>query len=589
MTDGNKVFRGEKDKPSPAERRKYRIAAAAAVLLVLGLALLLHGGGETRRYERYRRQAAECYQSGDYDQALSELRKAEAIRSSKEVRMLMVDCYEAQGNWDMALETLRQMDLDDEVVAERIAALERRKQEEQGEGLCVVAGQSYDAATTELDLRGMGLGNGVLQELLQLHALNRLSLADNAITELGPLAGLGGLRSLDLGGNRVTDISPLAKLSYLRSLNLDGNPVTDLRPLYGLEELNSLSLLGVELPDGELEALSAALPYCVILTDGEKEGVRGVWLSGVRFSTDVTELDLSGLGLRDISCLSMCTQLRKLTLTDNEISDLSPLMNLQELERLRLAGNQITDLRPLMGMSGLRQLDVSRNAISETSALGGLERLQSLDLSDNPIRDFSGLKKLRNLEALRLENTGITDEDLPVFYEMNRLNLLTLDRNEGLTAEAMKALRARMPDCAISHGTLVLVVSLGGEDFRTDITSLHLEGTEISNLFGLEKFDCLETVQLSRNSIEDLSAFQNTHSRHTIRYLDLSFNKIRDLSPLAALTALEVLDLRSNNISSLGPLPRMTQLKKLDLSGNPLEPEQIEELRRALPDCEIIF
>ena len=146
-----------------------------------------------------------------------------------------------------------------------------------------------------------------------------------------------------------------------------------------------------------------------------------------------------------------------------------------------------------------------------------------------------------------------------------------------------------MPDCAISHGSLVLVVSLGGEDFRTDSTSLFLEGTEISNLIGLEKFECLETVQLGRNSIEDLSAFQNTHSRDTIRYLDLSFNKIQDLSPLASLSALETLDLRSNSISSLGPLMRMNSLKKLDLSGNPLEPEQIVELREYLPDCEIIF
>ena len=589
MTAGSKTFRSEKEKPSRAERRRYRIAAAAAVLLVLGLALLLHGGGENRRYERYRRQAAECYQNGDYDQALSELRKAEAIRSSKEVRMLMVDCYEAQGNWDMALETLRQMDRDDPVVIERIAALEQRKLEERGEGMCVVAGESYDASTTELDLRGRGLGNGVLQELLQLHALSRLSLADNAISDLGPLAGLGGLRSLDLGGNRVTDLKPLAKLSNLRSLNLDGNPVRDLRPLYGLEELVSLSLLGVELPEEELAALSAALPFCTILSDGEKEDVQSIWLSGVCFSTDATELDLSGLGLREIECLSVCTELRKLTLADNEISDLSPLMNLQNLERLRLAGNQISDLRPLMGLSTLRQLDVSRNAVGDTSALGGLEKLQSLDLSDNPVKDFSGLKKLRNLESLRLENTGITDEDLPVLYEMNKLNLLTLDRNEGLTAEAMKALRAQMPDCAISHGSLVLVVSLGGEDFRTDSTSLFLEGTEISNLIGLEKFECLETVQLGRNSIEDLSAFQNTHSRDTIRYLDLSFNKIQDLSPLASLSALETLDLRSNSISSLGPLMRMNSLKKLDLSGNPLEPEQIAELREYLPDCEIIF
>ena len=576
-------------KAGKGDGRIYRFVVTAAAVLVMVLALLLHGGGESQRYERYRRQAAESYQRGEYDQALSSLHKAEAINSSEEVLMLMAECYEAQGNLDMALETMRKMDRGSEAVTERIASLEQRKLQQQGEGKLVIAGEGYDPATTELELSDRGLGNGVIRELLQLYALNKLSLADNAISDIGPLAALGGMRSLDLSGNRIADISALAQLANLRTLNLDGNPVADLSPLYGLQELGSLSLLGVKLPEGEPAALSSALPACAILTDGEEDGVQSIWLSGVCFDTNVEELDLSGLGIRDLSCLSRCGELKKLVLTDNAVSDLSPLMNLQKLERLMLAGNQISDLRPLLAMTGLRQLDVSRNSVSETSALANLTRLQSLDLSDNPLVDFSGLKSLYALETLRLENAGVTDEALANFYEMKRLTTLALERNQGLTETAVKALKKQIPDCSVSHGTLVIIICLGGVDFRTDVTSLCIERTELSSLFGLEKFDCLETVQLGRNQIEDLSAFQNTHSRDTIRSLDLSFNRIRDVSPLAALSSLESLDLRSNQISSLGLLARMTQLKRLDLSGNPLEPKLVEELRRALPDCEIIF
>lgn len=582
-------MRGEVHKPTAKERRNYRIAAAAAVILVLVMAQLLHSGGGTRRYERYRREAASSYQSGDYDRALSSLRKAEAIRGSEEVRMLMADCYEAQGNWDMALEVLRQMDRNDAAVTERIAALEQRRLQENGQGRCVVAGQSFDAGTDELDLSGRGLDNGVLQELQQLHALNRLILRDNAISQVEQLASLGGLRTLDLSGNRVTDVSPLGKLTNLRSLNLDHNPVTEVRSLYRLQEMSSLSLVGVQLPEGELEALSAALPHCAIIADGETEEVQSILLGGVRFSTDVAELNLSGLGLRDVSCLSRCTQLKKLDLSGNEISDLSPLMNLQQLENLKINGNRVNDLRPLMAMTGLKHLEAAENTVLETSALSKLERLLSLDLSDNPIRDFSGLHNLSNLESLRLENTGLGDEDLPELYGLRRLGSLHLERNEGITAEAMKALKDKLPDCVVSHATLVLTIQLGGEDFRTDVSELRIEGTELQDLFGLEKFECLETVRLGRNRIENLSAFQNTHSRESIRSLDLSFNRIQDLSPLTALHNLETLDLRSNQISSINPLLRMPQLKKLDLSGNPLEQSQIEELRRTLPDCEILF
>ncbi|MBR6425993.1 MAG: leucine-rich repeat domain-containing protein, partial [Oscillospiraceae bacterium] len=297
----------------------------------------------------------------------------------------------------------------------------------------------------------------------------------------------------------------------------------------------------------------------------------------------------SGLNLREIQCLSLCTELRSLDLTNNEISDLSPLMNLQKLEKLRISGNQITDLRPLIGLPALRYLEVTGNAVTETSAVGSLAALQTLDLSDNPIGDFSGLKKLSELQSLRLENTGLADADLEQLYGLKKLNRLALERNDGLTAEAMSSLRSALPTCDISFGTLVYTVALGGVDYRTDITELVIENTEMSSIYGLEKFDCLETVRLSRNRIESISAFQNTHSRATIRTLDLGFNQIQDVSPLSALTALESLDLRSNQISSVQSLARLKQLKKLDLSGNPISAEEIEALRAALPECEIVF
>ena len=139
--------RNTKAQRTPDDRRRRRtvIAAAAAVVLVLVLAQLLHGNSEERRYERYRQQAAASYQKGDYDQTLSDLRKAGAIRSSEDVLMLMADCYEAQGNWELALETLRRMDRNDTTVTERIAALEQRRLQQQGEGLRVIAGENFPA------------------------------------------------------------------------------------------------------------------------------------------------------------------------------------------------------------------------------------------------------------------------------------------------------------------------------------------------------------------------------------------------------------------------------------------------------------
>ena len=78
-------------------------------------------------------------------------------------------------------------------------------------------------------------------------------------------------------------------------------------------------------------------------------------------------------------------------------------------------------------------------------------------------------------------------------------------------------------------------------------------------------------------------------SRDSLRELDLSFNQLSDVSALAELKALEVLDLSGNHIELLQPLNQLTGLKKLYLTGNPLSEGQLEALRAALPDCEIVY
>lgn len=572
-----------------SRNRKYRLAAVFAAALVALLALLLYDKSDAHRYQKYRQQATQSYQNGDYDSALSDLRRAAAIDPSQECLMLMADCYEAQENWDKALEILRQMDRNDAAVISRIAAVEQKRSQQQQEELRMVAGEGYPANTAELMLDGKNLGDGVLREVQQLHALTRLSLAENALQDLSALESLGGLSVLDLSGNEISDLTPLGKLSNLRSLNLDRNPIADLTALYGLQELSELSLRGITLAPEALDALSAALPRCAILSDGIRADGMSIRLSGVSFDSDAEVLILQGLGVRDIQCLRLCTQLKRLDLSDNEISDLSPLMNLQTLEQLQISGNQVSDLRPLIGMEKLVRVEAARNAVTETTTIGSMTGLVSLDLSDNPIGDFSGLRKLGNLQTLRLENTGIGDEDLPDLYELSRLGKLALDGNEGITDEAMSALRAALPGCKITHARLVYPVELGGLSFRSDETSLSIVGTELSDLGGFEKFDRLETVKLSQNRIESVSIFQYCYSREYIKSLDLSYNRIRELKGISALRALETLDLSGNQISSLEPLYRMTWLKTLHLDGNPLTEGQVEELRQALPDCDISF
>ena len=556
----------ERPQLPPGEKRKRRwfLAGTVTALLLLALlaALQLHYT-RTDVYAESMALAVQSREAGDYDTALRALRKAAAERESEECLLLMADCYEEQDNLEKALELLE---------AERVSVL----------------GQGMDATTTDLVLDDRGLTDGDLEEICRLYALDNLSLMNNALTDVSALARLGGLDILNLSGNRITDLSPLSGLSELRILYLDGNPAEDLSPLYELGNLSLLSLRNMPITKEELTALSEALPACAIYSDVEKGEAADISLGGLTFQSDVTQLDLSGREIRDISALAVCRQLRWLKLGGNQISDLQALMNIPGLELLDLSNNEVTDLRPLMGLSRLRSLNVSGNQLTDTTPLGAMTTLTALDLSDNPLSDFSGLSKLVNLQNLKLKNTGLVDMDLQYLEKLVMLSGLSLEENDGLSNDAVSYLKSMIPGCTIIHSDLVYTATIGGKTYPSDQTDLDLSGQNLTDLEGINRLDSLESLNLSQNHLTAIYQLEYCPSRLTLRQLDLSYNELTEISSLGALPALEMLDLTGNRIASIQVLHRLSGLKVLKVGGNPLTQEQLDAFRAALPDCELI-
>lgn len=567
----------------------YTAASVAAAFLVIAVALGLRSASESKDYENYMRQAQDCMAEQQHDNALALLRKAAAIDRTEESLMTMVDCYEMQENYVKALELLRTMDTKDPEVAARITSMELLRQDSQRGRTVMVAGRSVPEDSISLELDDMGLDDSVLEEVCQLHGLQSLSLAGNAIEDIGPLRQLRGLVSLDLSGNLIEDLSPLTALAGLRSLKLDGDPVKDFSPLLKLPNLSSLSIKGVEIEPEQLEALSKAMPNCAIHGDkGEGQG-QDMTLGGLSFKPDVTELDLSGLGLWDISALSDCKMLQKLDISGNQIADLSPLMELPELSWLDASENCLTDLRPLMGLDKLSYLDVSSNEISSTTALSMMNGIKELYLDNDPIKDLSGLRKVKSLEVLGLSGTGIADDSLSYLSGLKKLKSLDLGEAVNLSGEAVDKLRAALPKCTVNASQLVYSVDLNGQQVPSNAKELDLSGKNISDISSLSKLHSLEKLDLSGNSLSNLYVFEYAQCRFSLKELDLSGNDIQDITPIASLRALESLDMSNNDISSETPFMSLTKLKTLRLSGTALTQQQLDSLQTALPDCEIIY
>ena len=576
-------------KKGSKKHKIYIICLSLAAVLLVASAAVLKIVTERQAYNEYMKQAQECYYNSDYDNALVVLRKADSLEDNDECGMLMAACYEAQGNYTKALEVLRGMDTKNPTVASRIDTIESyRKTLNEAEKLSV-AGRQFSAGTNSLVLDGMGLNSDVFSEIIQLYALDSLSLAENSLTDISLISDLGGLVTLNLSGNSIENIAPLASLSSLRTLYLDNNPIGDLSPLYSLSNLTSLSIKGIAITESQLSSLSKALPNCAIHSEAAQEEVQDISFGGFTFKSDITELDMSNMGLRDISGVAGFEKLKRLNLSGNDISDLSPLMNLPNLQWLDISYTAVSDLRPLMGIDSLTFLNAAGCSISSTSALSMMDGLTQLYLDDNPIKDFAGLRKVKTLSTLGLNNTGLDDEGLYYLRGLSLLATLNIENNPAMSGEGVDELRAYLGSCIINHSELSYQVDFDGHAVQTNTVELSLPGQAIMDMSAIMRLSRLESIDLSGNLISNIYPLESADCRFGLRYVNLSHNNISDATPVSMLINAEQLNLSYNSISSELPFMQLYNLRWLDLTGNPLTTEQVDSIRNSLVDCEIIF
>ena len=353
----------------------------------------------------------------------------------------------------------------------------------------------------------------------------------------------------------------------------------------------------------------------------------------------LTELNLSGNSISNISVLSGLTKLRELNLGDNSISNISALSGLTKLTILDLADNSITNVSALERLTALTYLDLSGNPISNYDPLRRL--LAAID----EIEEHPGLRLDINIPPVFTEGTRTTrsvaeytpsDQDIgdPVSatdankdhlsyslegtdadsfsinsstgqlqtnaalrYQTKRSYSVTVSVDDGYSGTDTIAVTINVTDVNEASITPVnqrtqqvqdaILAEVPEADNADEVTVAHLAAiTELDlayeNIASLKSGDfsglpSLTELVLSGNSISNISVLSGLTK---LTYLDLSWNSISNIWTLSGLTKLTYLDLSGNSITSVSVLERLTTLTDLKLSDNSIS--NYDPLRRLL-------
>ena len=117
--------------------------------------------------------------------------------------------------------------------------------------------------------------------------------------------------------------------------------------------------------------------------------------------------------------------------------------------------------------------------------------------------------------------------------------------------------------------------NLTGLEYATNLTRLDLSDNKITDITPLTNLNQLEELYLGptqfnlfapkTNQITDITPLAGLNQ---LKILELGDNQVRDIIPLAGLTQLEELDLARNQIRDITPLANLTRLVRLNIWGN---------------------
>jgi Leucine-rich repeat (LRR) protein len=263
---------------------------------------------------------------------------------------------------------------------------------------------------------------------------------------------------------------------------------------------------------------------------------------------------------------NLCDSINQGKLVTAYVSEYSPIVNEVETPYLHLQNQGLSQLPQNINTLQVKEIILTGNNFTEFPAeVLNMPQLEELLIGHNPVSKLpDNLESLKNLKRLSINATQIKEfpSDLSA---LESLETIGLDHNEFKT----------VPEPILTIPNL---------------KRLGLNNNKLTDLkFIDERLEGLESIYLYSNELKQI--YCEIENLKSLKELLIFANEIDSIPDcIASLTNLEKLEIWSNPIKYVSPeIQKLTKLKSMRMEKDNLTEEQMEEIRKWLPNTEINF
>jgi Leucine-rich repeat (LRR) protein len=214
-----------------------------------------------------------------------------------------------------------------------------------------------------------------------------------------------------------------------------------------------------------------------------------------------------------------------------------------------------------------------------------IDNINRLTIQNNydELLGYSHILRLERLEEISLAFNSYEDIDYSPVYEwdMEELESEGFSIVNDVELNKQKKSKIRSDFTEYNFYDAIKIREFGHTDaeyppyYLEDIEEFELSSSGINDLDGIQYCIHAKVIDISNNSITDLSPLSGLSN---LEELNLSDNKVGLIDGLGNLISLRSILLTNNCIEDISPLLELDHLEYVDLSGNTISINQIKEL-----------